>query len=429
MRRIPLVVVSLITAMAAGATITIGCRRDTADETAAAPLVPVKVCRAKVLTLHPTLDLTGVIVAIPERSATISPQIGGWIKDVLVTESDTVKAGQELIRMDPRIAQINLEKVRASLLENEATLARLRNGYLPKEIDMARAEMAQAKANVGALRGQFDAAKSLHEKHEMSSVQYGKLASELQAAEAAFAAAEAKWKLMASGTRSEDIAKAEAQVAGAKADVNSAELTLQFCTISSPIAGRITRLSAQQGMSAQPAVVLATVTDLSDVFARVRIPNVYQTQVLKQADALVSVGTLPGKEFPGKFARTSGQADVNTGAVDALILVPNQENMLQPGLTCNVRLSLREIKDALVVPVTAIADRDGAHVLTLVRDGKAYEIEVQLGQKAGDLVQITEGVKAGDLVVTEGGYGLPDGCPVKIEQEPPGHEECPQRTR
>jgi len=417
MRRIPLVVVSLLTAMAAGAIIMAGCRQNTTGDTAASPPVPVKVCRAKVITLHPTLDLTGTIVAIPERSASVSPQIGGRIKEVLVTEGETVKAGQELIRLDPRVAQINLEKARASFSESEAVLARLRHGYLPEEINIARAETDQARAKVRALRGQCKAAKSLHEKHEMSDVQYDKLASELQAAEAILAAAVAKLKLLEAGTRPEDIAEAEAQMAGTKADLNSAELTLQFCTLGSPIAGRITRLSAQQGMAAEPAVVLATVTDLSNVFARIRIPNVYQTRVLSQAKALVSVATLPEMTFPGKFARTGGQADVATGAVDALVHVPNQQGLLQPGLTCHVRLSLRETSDALVVPVAAVADRDGVHVLTVVRDGKAYEVEVQLGEKARDLVQITQGLSAGDLVVTEGGYGLPDGCPVKVASE------------
>ena len=84
-----------------------------------------------------------------------------------------------------------------------------------------------------------------------------------------------------------------------------------------------------------------------------------------------------------------------------------------------------------MVPVTAIADRDGVPVLTVVRDGKAYEIEVKLGEKTHDLVQITQGLKAGDIVVTEGGYGLPAGCPVEIvpETAPSDSSETPAKPR
>jgi len=419
MKRIPSNVFLLAAVAVAGLTVTTmpGCRQNTADETATSPAVSVKVCPVRKTTLHPTLDLTGTIVAIPERSASISPQIGGRIQRVSVIEGETVKDSQELICLDPRVAQINVEKAQASLAENEAILNRLRHGYLPEEIAMARAETDQAVAKVKTLRGQLSAAKSLHDKDEMSDVQYNKLAAELQGAEATLAAAAAKVKLLEAGARPEDIAKAEAQLSGAKADLKDAELTLDFCTIRSPIAGRITHLSAQQGMAAEPAIVLATVTDLSDVFARVRIPNVYQTKVAAGAEALVSVATLPGKTFPGKFARTGGQADVATGAIDALIRVPNVEGLLQPGLTCHVRLSLCPMPDALVVPTTAVADRDGVPVVTVVRGDKAYEIEVQLGERTGNLVQITKGLSAGNLVVTEGGYGLPDGCPVKVVRE------------
>ena len=177
-------------------------------------------------------------------------------------------------------------------------------------------------------------------------------------------------------------------------------------------------MSTRRGASAEPTVVLATVTDLSGVFARVRIPNAYQCQVPPGAEAIVSVPTLPGQEFSGKFARTSGQADPKTGAVDAFIKVANPREMLQPGLTCRVRLSLQETRDALAVPAEAVSDREGTHVITVVRDGKAYEVEVRLGERAGDLVQVTQGLKAGDVVVTEGGYGLPDGCRVKIVGRP-----------
>ncbi len=412
----------LLAAAAAAALSAAGCRRgptaagDAADPTASAP-VPVRTCLVELATLRPTLDLVGTIAAIPECSASVSPQVGGWVQEVLVTEGDTVQAGQELVRLDPRLAQVNLEKAQASLLEKEALLARARHGYLPQEIDVARAEADRAEADANALRGQFDAAKSLHEKHEMSDVQFNKLASGLQAAEASRAAAAAKLKLLEAGTRSEDIAQAEAQAATARAGLKDAELALQFCTIPSPLTGRVTRLFTRQGMFSDRAVILATVTDLSDVFAKVRIPNAFQAKVPAQADAVIRLTALPGQTFQGKLARISGRADSTTGDMDAFVRVANGEGLLQPGFACQVHLSLGEIAGALVVPVRAVADRDGVPVLTVVREGKAYEIEVTLGEKTGDLVQISHGLKAGDVVATEGGYGLPAGCPVEIRPQ------------
>ena len=67
-----------------------------------------------------------------------------------------------------------------------------------------------------------------------------------------------------------------------------------------------------------------------------------------------------------------------------------------------------------MVPVAAIADRSGTPVVSVVREAKSYEIAVKLGAQTQEYVQIIEGISPEDWVVTEGGYGLPDGCPVEI---------------
>ncbi|MFH1416724.1 MAG: hypothetical protein ABII12_00340 [Planctomycetota bacterium] len=51
--------------------------------------------------------------------------------------------------------------------------------------------------------------------------------------------------------------------------------------------------------------------------------------------------------------------------------------------------------------------------MTVLRDSKAFETEVVVGVEAREFVQVTDGLSTGDLVVTEGGYGLPEGCPVR----------------
>ena len=67
-----------------------------------------------------------------------------------------------------------------------------------------------------------------------------------------------------------------------------------------------------------------------------------------------------------------------------------------------------------------MTDRPSVSVVTVVRDSKAFEIEVTIGEETADAVQITNGLSAGDRVVTEGGYGLPEGCPVRpISGSPP----------
>jgi len=214
------------------------------------------------------------------------------------------------------------------------------------------------------------------------------------------------------GTRPEEIAEAEARLAAAKAELTTATLNLQLCKIASPIDGTITQLAARQGMYVERTTTLATIVDLSKVFMQVRIPSAYLARVTPGAAVDVRVASLPDTSFQGRIARIAGQADPATGDVDALAEVTNGNGLLRPGLACRGRVWLPEVTDALVVPAAAIADRAGTPVVTVVRDGKGFEVEVKLGAQTQEKTQVIEGLAPGDTVVTEGGYGLPEGCPV-----------------
>lgn len=172
---------------------------------------------------------------------------------------------------------------------------------------------AEAQANADTLKQQVTAARQLYEKQEMSEVQYGKLLAAAAAAAAVRQAAAAQVDLVEAGTRPEEIAKGEALVDAAEADLASAQLALEFCTIRSPIAGRVTQLFARAGIFAERAIVLATVTDLSSLFAKVRIPSDHQADLARDAVARVTIAALPNQTFQGKIARLSGQADRTTG--------------------------------------------------------------------------------------------------------------------
>ena len=119
--------------------------------------VPVQVATAERTTLRPVLDLVGTTVAIPERIANISPQIGGWVTRLEVVEGQLVKAGDLLVQLDERAAQADLDRARAVVAEKEAALKLLKRGYLPQEIEAASRDRDKAKAAVEGVRGELAA--------------------------------------------------------------------------------------------------------------------------------------------------------------------------------------------------------------------------------------------------------------------------------
>jgi multidrug efflux pump subunit AcrA (membrane-fusion protein) len=374
--------------------------------------VPVRAVKVERTNLKPSIELVGALIAIPENSTAISPQIAGWIQKVMVVEGSRVRAGDELLHLDSRLAEADRDRATAAVDEKTAILQRLKHGPRPEEIEVARHDAHKAQVAAEALRNEIEALKSLQARNEVSPVQFQKVQSSLQVAEAESASAAAKLKLLEVGTRPEEIAEAEARLAAAKAELATTKLNLQLCKITSPIDGTITQLAARQGMYVERTASLAMVVDLSKVFVQVRIPSAYWARVKPGAAVDVRVASLPDTMFKGKIARIGGQADPATGDVDALAEVTNENGLLCSGLACRSRVWLPDVADALVVPAAAIADRAGTPVVSVIRDGKGFEIEVKLGIQTQEKTQVIEGLAPGDTVITEGGYGLPEGCPV-----------------
>jgi len=376
--------------------------------------VKIQVAEVRQLTLRPSLHLLGTVVAIPERTAMVSPQIAGWVEKVAVVAGQSVKAGDLLVQLDTRAASVDVDRTRAVVAERESALKRLKRGYLPQEIEAARQDRNKARASVDSLRLELRALDDLLKRGEVSQLQYDTKAMALAAAEATLASADAHLKLIQDGTPVELIDEAKASLDAAKADLEHAELALMWCSIHSPIDGTVVQLLAHQGQFLDRAVPLATVVDMSEVFVQLRIPSKELGKVSLGSRVEVQVDSLPGRTYEGVVARISSEADPLTGNVIVFASIDNDNLALRPGLSCEARLYLPEIPDAIVVPVAAIADHYGKSVVTVIQDGVAHELEVETGAKTEDLVQVLKGLAPGDKVATAGGYGLPDGCPVSV---------------
>ncbi len=402
---------------------TLGCAptttADSPPETSAAqPPVAVETAQAKITTLKPVLDLVGVIVAIPERTAVVSSQLGGWVSKLEVVEGQSVHAGEVLLELDPRSAQVAVQRAEAVVAEKDAAVQRLKRGYLPEEIAGARQDADKAAATVEGLSNELAALKDLLDRREISSVLYQTKAKALKSAEAASASAEERVKLLEAGTRPEMIAEAQGLLGAAQADLEQAQLARDWCSIASPIDGVVVQLLARQGQFFDRAAPLATVMDLSEVFVQLRVPSSQFTKIHKGTQVDIRLASLPGQSLHGQVTRISGQADPVTGNVTVFAAIRNEVHLLRPGLSCQARVALPEVPGVLAIPTAAVADNSGTAVVTVIRDGKAYETEVELGVEAGNVVQVLKGLAPGDTVATAGGYGLPEGTPVQATPTP-----------
>jgi HlyD family secretion protein len=387
------------------------------------PPVLVRTAQATVTTLRPSIDLIGTVVPIPERTSEISAPVEGQISGIGVVEGQTVRADDPLVQLDRRASEARLAGARAAEQKAQATLDKLEHGPRAEEVEAARQTARQLAAVARALNAKFEALSVLHAKDGVSDVEYSQAQARLEAAEAESQAAAAQLSLLEAGTRTEEIEEARAELAGAQAETAAAELAVEFCTIRSPIDGVLTQLAARTGAYVTPADVLGVVVDMTELFVKVRIPSENLPQVAPGARADVSTGPEGQPTLDGRIARLSPQADPLSGDLDGFISVQNDHEGLRPGLACRVRIWLPELNTATVIPAAAVADRDGTPVVTVIQDNKAYERAVTLGKATAEQVQVLDGLQAGDLVAVEGGYALPEGCPVRVESDAPAAEQ------
>ena len=111
--------------------------------------------------------------------------------------------------------------------------------------------------------------------------------------------------------------------------------------------------------------------------------------------------------------------DPGSTTIEVWVEAKKPNPTLRPGITVQVAMIAKTVKDAVVVPAAAVyknPEGNGNYVLVAGTDDKAHVKPVQVGIRNGEDTQIASGINAGDPVITSGGYAVPDGTKIKVEK-------------
>jgi membrane fusion protein (multidrug efflux system) len=227
---------------------------------------------------------------------------------------------------------------------------------------------------------------------------------------------------------------AKAQVKAQQATLRQAELNLEFTKITAPIAG-IAGI-ANPGIGdlvgpgdANPLATISTVDPIKVYFqiseqdylkvAQERI-EASRTNPAPPVQIILADGTLYPHQ--GKFSAVDRQVDNQTGTIRLAALFPNRDNVLRPGQFVRVRVTVRTLHDALLVPQRAVNELQTSFELAVVAaDNKAEIRTVKVGERVGSLWVVEDGLKPGERVVVEGLQKVRDNQPVKPTAWKPKH--------
>lgn len=354
------VVVALVAVVFGARYLTGGASAAPSHRGAQAPAVTVS--KVVVRPLAATQTYTGRLKAVDVVA--VRPRVSGYVTKVAFTEGSMVHKGQLLFRIDPRPYQAEVDRLQASLAAARSSL------------NLARANAARGDKLIG--------------KHYISVKRHQGLDSAERSA--------------------------AAKVAATRAQLQAAQLNLQFTHVRSPIDGRISNVRITPGNLVTSADVLTEVVSTAPLYAYFDVNENAYLALLGHGranahgngsgmHAPVLMGLSDEKGFPhrGHVDFVDNRVDGDSGTIRLRAVFDNAHGTLVPGLFARLRLPTGKPRPTVLIDPRAIGTDLGHRFVYVVDEsGKASYQRVELGPLFHGLRVVRTGLKAGDRIVVNG---------------------------
>jgi RND family efflux transporter MFP subunit len=336
------------------------------------------------------LNASGYVTA--RRAATVSSKVTGKVVEVLVEEGKKVEEGQVLARLDAsnieaglRLAQAQLEASRTFLEETKPNLV-FAQRELKRFTDLAATKIVSD--------------------------------SDLRKAEMESRALEAR------------LVRQTSEVTIREREVEQWKQQLDDMVIRAPFAGVVTAKNAQPGemistMSAGgfTRTGICTIVDMTSLEIEVDVNESFINRIQPKQPVEATLDAYADWKIPGKVIAIIPTADRQKATVKVRVGFDQLDERILPDM--GVKVAFRATDDAkaapgsasVIVPKSAIQNRDGRDVVWVVRDGRVERRAVTIAQTSGDESTIAAGLSGGEKVVVNPPAGLADGA--KISEKNP----------
>lgn len=308
------------------------------------------------------------------RKAELSFRVSGVLKELPAKEGDLVEQGQQVAALDPTDLNIVL---------------------------------TDRKAGYDKAQRNFERAKELIKKGNISKMDYDKLEAEFKSANAALQAAQQ--------------------------DINYTRLT-------APFTGRIARRHVENFEEVQAKQAILDLQDTSVLEVKFDVPESVIRGVRKNGETerdevkvTASFTDIPGKTFPLTFREISTRADEQTQTFQVTYSMPELENaLILPGMTATVTVDMGNYQTDDIthsVPASAIVGDYKLDPQAWVIDPQSMTVQprvVKVGRLVGEYIEVFEGLNAGDRIVTAGTPFLVEGMKVRLMPQKEQAEQRPE---
>jgi HlyD family secretion protein len=421
----------------------------------------------------------------PVKFYNLTAEVPGRVEEIFVSEGDTVKKGQPLVRVDPTQSSFQVAAGEASVRVTQADVAnqqvavqQAENSINQMKASLAAAEADQErnKADLQYAENEFNRYQSLVESGVVTKSQFDQVKTRLDQARAIVAAQQARINQLKVQVRDAELAVDRARAAlnssvqrvkQGQAQLNQQADQLKKTTRYSPIDGVVSSLPVKVGeyaLASFSSTPLLTVADMSQINAEIKVDETDIADVRVGQKAKVKVDALGEVEIEGEVIEKGASAITRSGqtisstsntqeAKDFLVKIklnptPEIGAKLKPGMSSTAVITTATVDNVLTVPLQAIVPRElpsegeqkpeetpqanGAGrkkevegIFLLGKDGRASFKPIETGIKGDQEIEVKSGVSEGDEIII-GPYKtlrtLKDKDQVKREPKPASAE-------
>ena len=325
---------------------------------------------------------------IPKSYFTIVPKISGRVKQLHADIGDRLTRGQ-------LVAVLEDEEYQQQVIQAEADLG------------VAEANLEEAASAQELAAKEFDRAKALHAKGILSDA-------EIEAAQSAFSARDARFKVT------------KAQLANQRAALETARVRLSYTRIKAEWqTGGEARFVGERfvnpGAMLSSNTAILSVIELQPITAVIHVTEKDYFRLRPDQPVVLTSGAFPGREFRGLVARVAPLLKETSREARVEVDVENADGALKPGMFVNARIEFANKTGVTVVPTSALVSRGALQGLFLadLEGKKAVFRSATVGIVEGDRAEIVEPADLEGHVVTLGHHLLENGTPLILPADAP----------
>jgi len=348
------------------------------------PAVQIETATISRMSIERHADLSGTLVS-PDQ-AKVSSEVAGIVREVPVQLGTEIRAGDTLVRLEPRELSLALERADSALKQVEAQLGLTRSDSEQVPPDEEVATVRQAAANRDDAKAAYDRAQQLNGRGLLSKVDRDTAETRMKVMEANYQAA------------LDNVRALRATLQDRRASYDLAVKKLNDAVIKAPVAGSVSERLVQPGEFIRENTQVVTIVQMNPLKLRTSIQEKFAGLIRQGQDVKFSVEAFPDRTFDGKVAYVSPAVDQTTRTFAIESLVDNADRVLKPGFFAKGTIALKVDDNVMVVPDDTVSTLAGVSTVYVIEDSKARQQIVTLGAHEGKKWEIVEGLKGNEVL-------------------------------